>query len=143
MFSYCYYQPLSCKCRVGHSPWSHRRIVCGAYGYGYTWSMVYGGPWWSMVYGGPWWSCAQEDKSKGELDLANASLCGNHFSHSCDVARMCVSVRMPLPFRIAVTVQMCVGCLYKGFNTVQCLISVLTAVLINLTNFMVPHHLIN
>ena len=142
MFSYCYYQPLSCKCRVGHSPWSHRRIVCGAYGYGYTWSMVYGGPWWSMVYGGPWWSCAQEDKSKGELDLANASLCGNHFSHSCDVARMCVSVRMPLPFRIAVTVQMCVGCLYKGTNTVQCLISVLTAVLINLMNFMVPHHLI-
>ena len=142
MFSYCYCQPLSCKCRVGHSPWSHRRIVCGAYGYGYTWSMVYGGPWWSMVYGGPWWSCAQEDKSKGELDLANASLCGNHFSHSCDVARMCVSVRTPLPCRIAVTVQMCVGCLYKGTNTVQCLISVLTAVLINLMNFMVPHHLI-
>ena len=142
MFSYCYYQPLSCKCRVGHSPWSHRRIVCGAYGYGYTWSMVYGGPWWSMVYGGPWWSCAQEDKSKGELDLANASLCGNHFSHSCDVARMCVSVRTPLPCRIAVIVQMCVGCLYKGTNTVQCLISVLTAVLINLMNFMVPHHLI-
>ena len=103
MFSYCYYQPLSCKCRVGHSPWSHRRIVCGAYGYGYTWSMVYGGPWWSMVYGGPWWSCAQEHKSKGELDLANASLCGNHFSHSCDVARMCVSMRTPLPFRIAVS----------------------------------------
>ena len=142
MFSSCYYQPLSCKCRVGHSPWSHRRIVCGAYGYGYTWSMVYGGPWWSMVYGGPWWSCAQEDKSKGELDSANASLCGNHFSHSCDVARMCVSVRTPLRFRIAVTVQMCVGCLYKGTNTVQCLISVLTAVLINLMNFMVPHHLI-
>ena len=142
MFSYCYYQLLSCKCRVGHSPWSHRRIVCGAYGYGYTWSMVYGGPWWSMVYGGPWWSCAQEDKSKGELDLANASLCGNHFSHSCDVARMCVSVRTPLPFRIAVTVQMYIGCLYKGTNTVQCLISVLTAVLINLMNFMVPHHLI-
>ena len=93
MFSYCYYQLLSCKCRVGHSPWSHRRIVCGAYGYDYTWSMVYGGPWWSMVYGGPWWSCAQEDKSKGELDLANASLCGNHFSHSCDVARMCMSCR--------------------------------------------------
>ena len=55
---------------------------------------------------------------------------------------MCVSVRTPLPFRIAVIVQMCVGCLYKGTNTVQCLISVLTAVLINLMNFMVPHHLI-
>ena len=48
---------------------------------------------------------------------------------------MFVSVRTPLPFRIAVTVQMCVGRLYKGTNTVQCLISVLTAVLINLYEF--------
>ena len=53
---------------------------------------------------------------------------------------MCVSVRTPLQFRIAVIVQMCVGCLYKGTNTVQCLISVLMAVLIFLMNFMVVHH---
>ena len=99
-------------------------MVCCVYGYGYTWSVVHGGPWWSMAYGGPRWSCAQEDKLSGRLYSANASSYGNRFSYLIDVAHMYVSVRTPLAICIAVTVQMRVWCVYKGTFTVQCSISV-------------------
>ena len=59
----------------------------------------------------------------------------NPFSHACDEAHMWVSVRTTVSFRMAVVVQMCVRCVRKSTNTVQCLISLWTSVLIILSEF--------